>query len=293
MNPFLIPRLNKYVNDFSHILSSEQIEGLSKLFLDHEKTTTEQVVTLLIPHREWNELLDIGLKVFNENGIGQKNLNNGLLLIVSTEEKKLRIITGKGLELKYTEMVCRDIVENHLRPLLEAGKYEEMIQKWSEVIKNSSLEYSAIPSPALDKNTRENIKSISIFGGFSMMFGIFFINAYISGAIGLGVAMILWIFIYQIRGLIGKKVFSFLMIFPIVLSLLSFLAFLTPASCTLIATSFDGRKDYQCERSVLGYKRVYSFSTGGKSSSSSSSHNSSSSSFGWGGWSSNGWGYWD
>lgn len=41
---------------------------------------------------------------------------------------------GKGLELKYTEMVCRDIVENHLRPLLNAGKYEEMVTKLREVI---------------------------------------------------------------------------------------------------------------------------------------------------------------
>lgn len=130
MNPLEIPHLTRYVNDFSHIFSEDQKNTLHALFSEHEKKTTEQVVTVFIPHREGNELLDIGMKVFNENGIGQKNLNNGLLLIVSTEEKKLRIIVGKGLELKYTEMVCRDIVENQLRPLLNAGKYEEMVQAW-------------------------------------------------------------------------------------------------------------------------------------------------------------------
>lgn len=134
MNPLEIPHLTRYVNDFSHIFSEDQKNTLDALFSEHEMKTTEQVVTVFIPHREGNELLDIWLKLFNENWIGQKNLNNGLLLIVSTEEKKLRIIVGKGLELKYTEMVCRDIVENHLRPLLNAGKYEEMVTKLREVI---------------------------------------------------------------------------------------------------------------------------------------------------------------
>ncbi|MBP9780173.1 TPM domain-containing protein [Candidatus Gracilibacteria bacterium] len=135
MNPLELPKLTKYINDFSSVLSPEQVESLSQSFISHESTSTEQVVTVFIPHRQGHELLDIGLKAFNENGIGQKNLNNGLLLIVATEEKKLRIVVGKGLELKYTEMVCRDIVENHLRPLLIDGKYEEMVEKWGEIIK--------------------------------------------------------------------------------------------------------------------------------------------------------------
>jgi uncharacterized membrane protein YgcG len=133
MNPLAIPKLQKYINDFSWILSPEQIEILSQDFISHESATTEQVVTIFIPHREWNELLEIWLKVFNENGIGQKDLNNGLLLIIATEEKKLRIIVGKWLELKYTEMVCRDIIENQLRPLLNESKYEELMQEWGKI----------------------------------------------------------------------------------------------------------------------------------------------------------------
>jgi hypothetical protein len=111
MDPLAIPPLAKHVTDYSSALSSEQTELLSTKFAEHENTTTEQVLTVLIPHRQWHELRDIWLKLFNENGIGQRDLNNWLLLIVSTEEKKLRIITGKGMEIKYSEMVCRDIVE--------------------------------------------------------------------------------------------------------------------------------------------------------------------------------------
>jgi hypothetical protein len=80
--------------------------------------------------------------LFNENGIGQQDLNNGLLLIVSTEEKKLRIITGKGMEIKYSEMVCHEIVEKQLRPLLNQERYAEMIARWGEIVRDP--EYRAV-----------------------------------------------------------------------------------------------------------------------------------------------------
>lgn len=135
MNPLELPPLTKHVTDLSGVLGNQQAELLSTKFAEHENATTEQVLTVLIPHRQWHELRDIWLKLFNENGIGQRDLNNGLLLIVSTEEKKLRIVTGKGMEIKYNEMVCREIVEKQLRPLLDAGKYEEMITRWREIIR--------------------------------------------------------------------------------------------------------------------------------------------------------------
>lgn len=52
MNPLDLPKLTKYINDFSGILSSENIESLSQDFINHENNTTEQVVTVFIRHRE-------------------------------------------------------------------------------------------------------------------------------------------------------------------------------------------------------------------------------------------------
>ena len=162
MNPLVLPSLTKHVTDYAAILSPEQVESLSRLFATHEYNTTEQVLTVLIPHREWNELLDIGLKLFNENKIGQKDLNNWLLLIVSTEEKKLRIITGKGMEIKYSEMVCREIVEKYLRPLLNEGKYEEMVKKWGEITQDKSVLFGIIKDGSSTAKRKSILFMISI-----------------------------------------------------------------------------------------------------------------------------------
>ncbi len=162
MNPLDLPQLTKHITDYAGIFSIEQVESLSRLFATHEHNTTEQVLTVLIPHRQWNELLDIGLKLFNENEIGQKDLNNWLLLIISTEEKKLRIITGKGMEIKYSEMVCRAIVEKYLRPLLNEEEYEEMVRKWGEITQDKSILFGIIKDGSSTAKKKKMLFMISI-----------------------------------------------------------------------------------------------------------------------------------
>ncbi len=131
MNP---PKLEHYVNDVSKVLSESVRHEANERLKNHDTQTTVQSVVYLFPHRQGRDLLDIGLEIFNENGIGQKDTNNGLFLIVATEEKKLRIITGKGMEFEWNTEKCKYIVEQILRPLLNAGKYDEMAKAWCDCV---------------------------------------------------------------------------------------------------------------------------------------------------------------
>ncbi len=87
-----LPKFQHFVNDYSKVLTQEQFQELNQLAKNIETNSGHQVVTLLFPHREGNELFDIALKAFNENGIGDKERNDGLLLAIATEEKKIRIM---------------------------------------------------------------------------------------------------------------------------------------------------------------------------------------------------------
>jgi uncharacterized protein len=299
MNPLKFPHLDKYINDFSWVFPEEQRNTLNETLATHEQQTTEQVVVILFPHRQWHELLDIGLKVFNENGIGQKNLNNGLLLIVATEEKKIRIVVGKWLELKYTEMVCRDIIENHLRPLLNQGKYKEMITTFWNIITEevTSRTSKSTFTPTQNRKDQNLIKLLHYFGGISIIFSLFMINGYISAVIGIILSIVLSFFIHHLRIDFGgtpikKKI---LFIAPLSIFLISIIALLTPASCLLKSEYSSGGKLYSCQRNIFWSQYNYEYSVGWSSYSSSShwSSSDSSSSFWWGGWSSNGGGYGD
>lgn len=298
MNPLELPKLKKHVTDFSWVLSSSQIESFSEKLAQHEWNTSEEVVVVLFPHRDWHELLDIGMQIFNNNGIGQKNLNNWLLLIIATEERKIRIITGKWMEIKYSEMRCRHIIENKLRPLLDNESYEELISAWIEEVSLSENDGLARAISVSERLIDQNEKWYTIIGGIGGIFSIFMINGYISWIIGL----LIWLWLYFLirynknRWNIRPHMYPYTLIGPTLIILVSIIAFLTPASCILNNVWSDARKDYSCERNIFGYKYNYDMSTNGdSSSSSSSSHNggSSSSSFGGGGGSSNGGGYWD
>ncbi len=80
------------MNDYAGVLSQEESKTLNQLAEAAEKATKHQIVTVLFPHRAGNELFDIALKAFNENEIGDKERDDGLLLVIATEEKKIRIM---------------------------------------------------------------------------------------------------------------------------------------------------------------------------------------------------------
>ena len=98
IDPMNLPKLTQWVTDFSSTLSVSQVEELNTLAKTYETQTSNQLVAVLFPHRQGNELFDIAMKVFTDNKIGQAQKNNGLLLLISTEERKIRILVGYGLE---------------------------------------------------------------------------------------------------------------------------------------------------------------------------------------------------
>jgi uncharacterized protein len=98
VDPMNLPKLTQWVNDFSKTLTANQLSDLNTIAKDYEAQTSNQVVAVVFPNRNGNELIDIGMKIFSDNAIGQKDKNNGLLLMISMEEKKIRIVVGYGLE---------------------------------------------------------------------------------------------------------------------------------------------------------------------------------------------------
>ena len=93
VDPMNMPKFTQYVNDFSNVLGSQQNE-LNMLAANYDTQTKNQIVAVLFPNRNGSELFDIGMKVFTDNQIGQAGENNGLLLLLATDEKKIRIVVG-------------------------------------------------------------------------------------------------------------------------------------------------------------------------------------------------------
>ena len=139
-DPMDMPKLTSYVNDFSEVISQSDYQELNMFAQNYETQTTNQLVAVLFPNRNGNELFDIGIKLFNETKIGQAWKNNGLLLLIATEEKKIRIIVWYWLEGDLPDALVKRIIEEDIRPLVDKGDFAWAVrmfyQRCSEAIAN-------------------------------------------------------------------------------------------------------------------------------------------------------------
>ena len=130
IDPMNLPKFEHFVNDYSNTLSIEQKEELEQLAQQIETNSGYQVVTVLFPHREGNELFDIALKAFNENKIWDKKRNDGLLLAIATEEKKIRIIVWYGLEWDIPDLLASQMIEEQIRPRVNSWDFHQAIKNF-------------------------------------------------------------------------------------------------------------------------------------------------------------------
>jgi uncharacterized protein len=148
-----LPPLERYITDFTDTLTTEELNELEAIAENYREKTTNQLVAVVIPDRQGRELFDIGIKIFNENGIGT-TANNGLLLLIAHNEKKLRMIVGYGLEDELPDLKASQIIENALRPLVDNGQLFEAIKA-----------YYAESQRAIDNSAIDNIRHHMKQGG--------------------------------------------------------------------------------------------------------------------------------
>jgi uncharacterized protein len=134
LNPLTLVPLNNRVVDYSNTLDQWTLAQLNEKAKQVQEQTQTQIAVALIPHREGNELIDIGLKLFRESKLWSAEKNNGLLLLISTQEKKLRIIVGYGLEGDLPDVLIKQIIEEDIRPLINQWDFWWAIAKYFEAI---------------------------------------------------------------------------------------------------------------------------------------------------------------
>ena len=121
LNVMNLPPLTQYVTDFAGVVDQKTLDEFNVHAYQYDQLSGHQFVVVLIPDRQWKELFDIALKLFNDNGIWGKQENDGLLLVIATSEKKIRIMVGYGLEWEMPDVLASKIIEEDIRPLVNSG----------------------------------------------------------------------------------------------------------------------------------------------------------------------------
>ncbi len=116
-----VPPLRGHVNDYAAMLSPENTQELESTLTDFERSDSTQIVVLTIPTLGGEDLEDYSIKVAEAWRIGQKKIDNGVILLIAKQERKIRIEVGRGLEGKLTDLVSGRIIRNEIAPQFKAG----------------------------------------------------------------------------------------------------------------------------------------------------------------------------
>jgi len=177
-----IPYLSGRVNDYAQILSEDVKEELSLKLKEHEDRTTNQVVVLTLPSLKGESIEDYSNKVFNEWKLGQQDQDNGILIVVVPDEKRMRIEVGYGLEPLLPDVIAARIIRGIMAPRFREGDYDGGISEATLTI-IGILEGQALPEMADDYESSDS--SFSDFDSGMSLPGRILFGAFIFGIIGL------------------------------------------------------------------------------------------------------------
>lgn len=119
-----VPPLKGRVNDYASMLSAATVDQMERSLKQFELDQSTQIVVLTIPSLENDSLEAFSIKVAEAWKIGQKGLDNGAILLVARNERKVRIEVGYGLEGSLTDLTSGRIIRGVIVPHFKKGDFD-------------------------------------------------------------------------------------------------------------------------------------------------------------------------
>jgi uncharacterized protein len=123
-----IPYLTGRVVDDANIISPGERDRLTAMLKAHEQATSNQVVVLTVPTIGRMSIEEYAVKVFETWKLGQKGSDNGVLVVVVPQDRKMRIEVGYGLEGTLPDGAAGEIIRTWMTPAFKAGNYDKGVE---------------------------------------------------------------------------------------------------------------------------------------------------------------------
>ncbi len=142
-----VPPFTGYVNDLADMISPKARQAMGNRLAELDRTDSTQVTVLTIPSLDGDSLEDFSIRVAEAWKVGQKDSDNGVILIVSKADHKIRIEVGYGLEGVLTDVLAGQIITNIIGPHFRAGDFDSGFMDGVAAIAGAVRgEYSAPPA---------------------------------------------------------------------------------------------------------------------------------------------------
>lgn len=213
-----------FVNDYTGTLKSNEVADLSNKLTQFSKDTSNEISVVIIKSLDGDTIENYAVKLFEDWKIGKDKKDNGVLLLVAIDDKKMRIETGYGLEGALPDATTYQIVTNTLKPAFQNNDYYGGINAGvDKIISATRGEYTADPVPTSSNSFKLNFDTIIaiIIGLFYVLMGLWRYLAkskswWQGGVLGLVIGLVI--------ALIFLRTLVYLIILPVIVALLGLFA---------------------------------------------------------------------
>ncbi|MBP7133422.1 MAG: YgcG family protein [Aquabacterium sp.] len=166
-----VPALSARVIDQTGTLTPEQVRALSDKLKALETQRGSQVVILMVPTTQPEDIAAYAQRVGDAWKIGRREVGDGLLLVVALQDRTMRIEVAKTLEGAIPDLMASSIIERTLKPAFQAGAYAEGLSAAIDQI-DQLIAGEDLPEPSADRDRSEEVapKDVLVFGLMSVPF---------------------------------------------------------------------------------------------------------------------------
>lgn len=176
-----VPKLKGMVNDYGNVLSSSEEKRLETILRNIESTTSSEIAILTISSLKGDNLESFSIRTVDKWKLGKKGKDNGVLLLVALDERKIRIEVGYGAEAVLTDAKSSYIIRNIISPYFKKNQMAMGLEEGVKAISGLLSKEFTIS----EEDLRASQKSEESSGGFPVTF-IFIIVFWIVSALGRG-----------------------------------------------------------------------------------------------------------
>lgn len=130
---------NRLVNDYASELSSDEANRLEQRLVAFNDSTSNQILVIITPTLHGGEIMDVGTSIGTKWGVGQKDLKNGLVILIKSKCDEepygdVALLPGYGLEGALPDAFCKHIIDDEMIDPLANGNYYKALTKALDVI---------------------------------------------------------------------------------------------------------------------------------------------------------------
>lgn len=215
-----VPPLKQRVTDLTATLDARQIQALDARLATFETTKGSQIAVLILPSTQPETIDQFSIRVAEAWKLGRKGVDDGVLLLIAKDDRKLRIEVGYGLEGALNDATAKRIVAETISPYFKRGEFYSGIDAGiSSIIK--VIEGEALPPPAqrpssLSASTSNSLGQLLGAGFVIFMMGNIILRQLLgrlpSGLVVGGlIGALAWVMLLSLTWAIGAALVAFLL----------------------------------------------------------------------------------